>query len=71
MDLFSTEQIQNILPFDGVTNYHGVILNIKQCDLFYNKLMETIKWKNDEAIIFGKKIITKRKIRTIILRIHY
>jgi alkylated DNA repair dioxygenase AlkB len=62
MDLFSTEQIQNILPFDGVTNYHGVILNIKQCDLFYNKLMETIKWKNDEAIIFGKKIITKRKV---------
>jgi alkylated DNA repair dioxygenase AlkB len=62
MDLFSTEQIQNILPFDGVTNYHGVILNIKQCDLFYNKLIETIKWKNDEAIIFGKKIITKRKV---------
>jgi alkylated DNA repair dioxygenase AlkB len=24
--------------------------------------METIEWKNDEAIIFGKKIITKRKV---------
>ncbi len=24
--------------------------------------METIEWRNDEAIIFGKKIITKRKV---------
>ncbi len=24
--------------------------------------MDTIDWKNDEAIIFGKKIITKRKV---------
>ena len=62
MDLFSTEKIENILPFDGITNYHGIILNKKQCDFFYHKLMETIQFKNDEAIIFGKKIITKRKV---------
>ncbi|MCZ2084864.1 MAG: alpha-ketoglutarate-dependent dioxygenase AlkB, partial [Flavobacteriales bacterium] len=24
--------------------------------------LETIEWKNDEAIIFGKKILTKRKV---------
>ena len=24
--------------------------------------MNSIEWKNDEAIIFGKKIITKRKV---------
>ncbi|MEO9570227.1 MAG: alpha-ketoglutarate-dependent dioxygenase AlkB [Polaribacter sp.] len=62
MDLFSTEIIKNILPFDGVTNYHGLILNKKQCTFYYQKLMETIQFKNDEAIIFGKKIITKRKV---------
>jgi len=62
MNLFSTEKIENILPFDGITNYHGIILNKKQCDFFYHKLMETIQFKNDEAIIFGKKIITKRKV---------
>ena len=62
MDLFSTEKIENILPFDGITNYHGIILNKKQCDFYYHKLMETIQFKNDEAIIFGKKIITKRKV---------
>ncbi|KGL64085.1 alpha-ketoglutarate-dependent dioxygenase AlkB family protein [Polaribacter sp. Hel1_85] len=62
MDLFSTETIKNILPFDGVTNYHGLVLNKKQCKFYYQKLMETIQFKNDEAIIFGKKIITKRKV---------
>jgi alkylated DNA repair dioxygenase AlkB len=62
MDLFSSEKIKNILPFDGTTNYHGVILTKKQCDFFYQNLIETIQWKHDEAIIFGKKIITKRKV---------
>ncbi|WP_158838053.1 alpha-ketoglutarate-dependent dioxygenase AlkB family protein [Polaribacter sp. L3A8] len=62
MDLFSTESIKNILPFDGVTNYHGLVLDKKQCEFYYQKLMETIQFKNDEAIIFGKKIITKRKV---------
>lgn len=62
MDLFSSETIKNILPFDGITNYHGLILNKKQCAFYYQKLMESILWKNDEAIIFGKKIITKRKV---------
>ncbi|PQJ72268.1 alpha-ketoglutarate-dependent dioxygenase AlkB family protein [Polaribacter butkevichii] len=62
MDLFSTESIKNILPFDGVTNYHGLVLDKKQCEFYYQKLMETIQFKNDEAIIFGKKIITKRMV---------
>ena len=62
MDLFNTSCKKNILPFDGITNYHGKFLNSNQCAFFYNKLMDTIDWKNDEAIIFGKKIITKRKV---------
>ena len=62
MDLFSSEKIKNILPFDGVTNYHGIVLNNEQCNFYYNELMQKIKWKNDEAIIFGKRIITKRKV---------
>jgi alkylated DNA repair dioxygenase AlkB len=62
MDLFSSDAIKNILPFDGVTNYHGVILAAEQCDFYYQQLLANINWKNDEAIIFGKKIITKRKV---------
>ena len=62
MDLFSSEKIKNVLPFDGITNYHGIILDQEQCAFFYQKLIDTIQFKNDEAIIFGKKIITKRKV---------
>lgn len=30
MDLFSTETIKNILPYDGITEYHGIILDKKK-----------------------------------------
>ena len=62
MDLFNTSLINNILPFDGITNYHGKILNSQQCAFFYEAFVRNIHWKNDEAFIFGKHIITKRKV---------
>lgn len=62
MDLFSSDKITNILPYDGVTNYYGAVLDAAQSDFYYQQLLESINWKNDEAIIFGKKIITKRKV---------
>lgn len=52
----------NLLPQDGTVNYYGKIFSLEQADDFYEKLLRTIKWKNDEAIIFGKKIFTKRKV---------
>ncbi|MGK0412493.1 MAG: alkylated DNA repair dioxygenase AlkB [Polaribacter sp.] len=62
MDLFSSDTIKNILPFDGVANYHGIILNAMQSAFYYQQFLKTIHWKNDEAMMFGKKIITKRKV---------
>lgn len=62
MDLFNTARIQNILPFDGEAVYHGIVLNRKACDFYYTNLLETIPWKNDEAMVFGKHYITKRKV---------
>ena len=64
MDLFdnSPDEIKNILPKDGIVNYYGKLLHKKEADNYFEKLMNTIHWKNDEAIIFGKKIITKRKV---------
>ncbi|MDQ0477018.1 alpha-ketoglutarate-dependent dioxygenase AlkB [Chryseobacterium sp. MDT2-18] len=52
----------NLLPQDGTVNYYGKIFNQEQSDYFYQKLLQTIDWRNDEAIIFGKKILTKRKV---------
>jgi len=63
MDLFNqNNEIQNLLPKEGKVNYYGPIFKKEQADEFYNLLFNTIEWKNDEAIIFGKRIITKRKV---------
>lgn len=62
MDLFNTDPLSNILPYDGEVNYYGQIINNEDIQLYYEQLLENIKWENDKAIIFGKLIITKRKV---------
>ncbi len=63
-DLFGniTNENTNILPKDGTVNYYGKLFSNTQTNKFLNTLLQEIDWKNDEAIIFGKRIITKRKI---------
>lgn len=62
MDLFSTDIQKNILPYDGEAIYYGKILSQKEADAYTQILLESIEWKNDEAVIFGKHIITARKV---------
>jgi alkylated DNA repair dioxygenase AlkB len=64
MDLFSNsiDETTNLLPKDGVVNYFGKLLSRKVSDHYFDRLLEDIRWKNDEAIILGKHIITKRKV---------
>src|SRR5471030_1498309 len=54
--------ITNLLPYDGEVNYYGKVMESQAADSYLDKLLKTIQWKNDEAIIFGKHIITKRKV---------
>ncbi|MCW3079012.1 alpha-ketoglutarate-dependent dioxygenase AlkB [Segetibacter sp.] len=61
MDLFNTDTIVNILPNDGVANYYSKIFKQQESQHYLDKLLSSISWKNDEAIMFGKHIITKRK----------
>ncbi|MCH2230568.1 MAG: alpha-ketoglutarate-dependent dioxygenase AlkB [Crocinitomicaceae bacterium] len=62
MDLFNQDTAHNILPKDGEAIYYGQILNAKQNSSYYDELLNSIEWVNDEANIFGKLIITKRKV---------
>lgn len=52
----------NLLPKDGVVNYYGIIINREEANRYFDYLLKHIVWKNDEAILFGKRIITKRKV---------
>lgn len=62
MDLFNSETIQNILPCDGTVLYFGKIMNREKASTYFETLLNSIEWKNDEAMIFGKLIVTKRKV---------
>ncbi len=62
MDLFTTKINENLLPLDGEAYYYTNVLNQNECHYYFKELMNTIDWKQDELIMFGKKIITKRKV---------
>ena len=62
MDLFNTYTLKNILPCDGEAVYYGKILSLREAKQYTDILLNTIAWKNDEAVIFGKHIITARKV---------
>lgn len=64
MDLFSdySQAFTTILPYDGEVEYYGIVLNREDSDYYYRQLLSDIEWQNDQAVIFGKKVTTKRKV---------
>lgn len=54
--------ISNLLPRDGTVIYYGIIMALKESNQYLDLLLHNILWQNDEAIIFGKHIITRRKV---------
>lgn len=64
MNLFSdySQEFMNILPYDGEVDYYGIVFNKEQCDHYYDQLLTHVAWQCDQAIIFGKKVTTKRKV---------
>lgn len=59
-DLFNTSS--NLLPFDGLVEYYPSIWTKKESDAYLKKLIHTLDWENDEVILFGKKLTTRRKV---------
>ncbi|MEN8928151.1 MAG: alpha-ketoglutarate-dependent dioxygenase AlkB [Flavobacteriales bacterium] len=62
MDLFNPQSTANILPFDGEVIYFGFLLNQSETENYFDLLLEKINWKNDQSVMFGKLITTKRKV---------
>lgn len=64
MDLFSQAcgTLPNLLPRDGIVEYHGPILSRSDADTYLDQLQRDIEWRHDEAMIFGKRIVTKRQV---------
>lgn len=64
MDLFSAllDEPLNILPSDGEVIYYGEIMPTSDSDYYFERLLNTIAWRCDQALVFGKLIETKRKV---------
>lgn len=54
--------MNNLLPKDGTVHYYGKIFTDEQSEIYYVKLLKEINWQHDVVKIFGKEIITKRKV---------
>lgn len=52
----------NLLHKDGTAYYYGKILPYREANRYFDLLLQNIQWKNDEANILGKHIVTKRKV---------
>jgi hypothetical protein len=61
MILLNGDRVSNLLPKDGTVIYYGKVLPSREANQYFYFLMHNILWKNDEVVIFGKHIVTKRK----------
>jgi alkylated DNA repair dioxygenase AlkB len=59
---FPSDSSANLLPGDGIVNYYGKLMSTNDASEMAQALLDRIEWRNDEAVIYGKRIITKRKV---------
>lgn len=67
IDLFNhqTDAVIKPLPKDGSIEYFPRIFNEIESEYLFQKLLNSLNWQPDELVMFGKKIITKRKVAWI------
>lgn len=52
----------NLLPQDGSLAYHDAFLPAAEADQAFAALLAEVPWKPDEVLLFGKRIVTARKV---------
>jgi alkylated DNA repair dioxygenase AlkB len=62
MDLFGADPKANLLPHDGETFYHGPVFSGQDIERFTAALTADVPWQRDEIRMFGKRIVTGRKV---------
>ncbi|MEP2775286.1 MAG: alpha-ketoglutarate-dependent dioxygenase AlkB [Luteolibacter sp.] len=62
MDLFGADPAANLLPRDGEVFYHGAVVSGADCAGLLAALLREIPWQHDVTMMFGKRIVTARKV---------
>ena len=53
---------KNLLPYDGEVYYEKNLWILSEASQLMENMKNYLHWQNDELIMFGKKITTKRKV---------
>ncbi|PAT40030.1 2OG-Fe(II) oxygenase [Vandammella animalimorsus] len=63
-DLFASapDPAANLLPFDGIVNDYGAVFAPDEADGLLRYLLDEIPWRHDEAVMYGKRIVTARQV---------
>ncbi|HPQ95437.1 MAG: alpha-ketoglutarate-dependent dioxygenase AlkB [Thiothrix sp.] len=61
-DFPETDVPRNILPYDGEGIYYGQIFSAGQAAHYLRLFLAEIPWQHDEAMFFGKHIVTARQV---------
>lgn len=56
-----SDPAKNLLPYQGIVLDYGKVFSPEACEKYVAELLETMPWESDELIMFGKRIVTKRK----------
>lgn len=64
MDLFddAASPPRNLLPHDGDSRYFGVIMSLLEADNTLTRLLAEIDWQHDKVKLYGREIVTRRKV---------
>lgn len=62
MDLFPPDPRANLLPHDGKVTYFGPVFPGADSRRIFEALLSSVAWAPDEVVLFGKRIVTSRKV---------
>ncbi|TXI84520.1 MAG: alpha-ketoglutarate-dependent dioxygenase AlkB [Crocinitomicaceae bacterium] len=62
MNLFDPDNHPNLLVGNSVVELHSDFFNRDESERYFKALLDQIPWEHDEVILFGKRIVTARKM---------
>jgi len=62
LELFTPEPRDNILPYDGIVQDYGLVLNVEHSARYLQYFLQHLVWQADEGMLFGQYYRTQRQV---------
>ena len=57
-----SDRMLNVLPKDGCADYYPEVYSELKCAELMNHLQQALLWEQDQLVMFGKSVTTRRKV---------